>query len=271
MTEGGARIRAAFEDAGRPLFMPYVMGGYPTLAESAAHVAIAARHADLIELGIPFSDPLADGPTIQAAGQRALENGTRPDDVIAIAEGVRGGPPVVLMTYVNVVMAAGARAFMERAARAGVAGVILPDLPIDEGDEVRDQARRAGIAVIPLAAPTTDDRRLQAIGERADGFVYCVAVTGVTGGEVQVDDELRGFLARARAHIDAPLAVGFGIRTPAHVAAIGEIADGVIVASELIRRIGEAPTPEAAEAEVEDFCAGAVDALEGLASARPPA
>lgn len=264
MTEGGERIRAAFRDAGRPLFMPYIMGGYPDLEQSAAHLEIAARHADLIELGVPFSDPLADGPTIQAAGQAALENGTHPDDVIALAERVRGGPPVVLMTYVNIVLAAGARAFMERAAKAGVAGVILPDVPIDEGEEIREQARRAGVSVIPLAAPTTGDRRLEAIGARADGFVYCVAVTGVTGGEVQVDDELRGFLGRARAHIDAPLAVGFGIRTPAHVAAIGEIADGVIVASELIRRIGEAPTPEAAEAEVEAFCSGAVEALRGL-------
>jgi tryptophan synthase alpha chain len=152
MTEGGNRIRAAFADAGRPLFMPYVMGGFPTLDQSAAHARAAARHADLIELGIPFSDPLADGPTIQAAGQRALENGTRPEDVIAIAESLRGGPPIVLMTYVNVVLATGPRAFMERAARAGVAGVILPDLPIDEGDEVRDQARRAGISVTPVTA-----------------------------------------------------------------------------------------------------------------------
>lgn len=269
-TEGGRRIRAVFEEAGRPLFMPYVMGGYPTLAQSAAHARAAGRHADLIELGIPFSDPLADGPTIQAAGQRSLENGTAPEDVMAIAEGLGDGPPVVLMTYVNVVLAAGPRAFMERAARAGVAGVILPDLPIDEGAEVRDQARRAGVSIIPLAAPTTDDHRLAAIGERADGFVYCVAVTGVTGGEVQVDDELRDFLGRARAHIDAPLAVGFGIRTPAHVAAIGAIADGVIVASELIRRIGEAATPEAAESAVETFCAEAVDALREMTAARPP-
>ncbi len=268
MTEGGARIRAAFAKAGRPAFMPYVMGGYPDLAASAAHAAAAARHADLIELGIPFSDPLADGPTIQAAGQRALDGGTRPQDVIEIAEGLRGGPPVVLMTYVNIILAAGPRAFMERAARAGVAGVIIPDLPIDEGADLREQARRAGVSVVPLAAPTSATARLEAIGRAADGFVYCVAVTGVTGGEVQVDDTLRGFLARARAHIDVPLAVGFGIRTPAHVAAIGAIADGVIVASELIRRIDEAPDPAAAEAAVETFSAEAIEALRGLAAAR---
>jgi tryptophan synthase alpha chain len=269
VTEGGARIRAAFAEAGRPLFMPYVMGGYPDLAASADHAAAALRHADMLELGVPFSDPLADGPTIQAAGQTALEAGTRPEDVIAIAEGLRGGPPVVLMTYVNIILAAGPRAFMERAARAGVAGVIIPDLPIDEGeDEVRAPARRAGVSIVPLAAPTTDPARLAAIGRRADGFVYCVAVTGVTGGEVRVGDELRGFLARAREATDAPLAVGFGIRTPAQVAEIGAIADGVIVASEIIRRIGRATDPAAAVREVEDFSREAVEALAGVGAAR---
>jgi tryptophan synthase alpha chain len=262
MTEGAGRIRAAFAEAGRPLFMPYVMGGFPDLAASASHVRALAGHADLIELGIPFSDPLADGPTIQAAGQRALEGGTTPEDVIAIAEGLRGeGPPIVLMTYVNVVLAAGARAFMERAARAGVAGVILPDLPIDEGDDLREQARRAGVSVIPLAAPTTGDARLEAIGRRADGFVYCVSVAGVTGGDVDVDAGLRGFLERARARIAAPLAVGFGIRTPEQVAAVGRIADGVIVASQLIRLIDEAPGPAAAERALVRFAAEAVAAL----------
>jgi tryptophan synthase alpha chain len=267
-TAGGARIRAAFERSRRPLFMPYIMGGFPDLAASAAHAAAVGRHADLIELGVPFSDPLADGPTIQAAGQRALRAGTRPEDVIEIAEGLRDGPPVVLMTYVNLVLAMGPRAFMERAARAGVAGVIVPDLPIDEGEEIRDHARRAGIAMTPLAAPTNDDARLAAIGRRADGFVYCVAVAGVTGGDTAVGAGLREFVARARARIDLPLGVGFGIRTPAQVAAVGEIADGVIVASELIRRIEDADDPAAAERAVEDFAAEAVAALEGAAASR---
>lgn len=261
MTDGAARIRTAFREAGRPLFIPYVMGGYPDLATCAEHAAALARHADLLELGIPFSDPLADGPTIQAAGQRALEAGTRPDDVLAIAAGLRDGPPVVVMTYLNVVLAHGSRSFMERAAGAGVAGVIVPDLPIDEGDEVRAHARRAGVAMIPLAAPTSDDARLTAIGRRAEGFVYCVAVTGVTGGEVAVNDELRGFLARARERIDAPLAVGFGIRTVEHVAAVGEIADGVVVASQLIRMIEEEPDPAAATAAIERFASDAAAVL----------
>lgn len=265
MPDGAARIRAAFADAGRPLFMPYVMGGFPDLEASARHAAALAPHADLIELGIPFSDPLADGPTIQAAGQRALRAGARPEAVLEVAEGLRGGPPVVLMTYVNILLAAGPRAFLERAARAGVAGLIVPDLPIDEGEEVRAHARRAGVAMVPLAAPTTTGERLRAIGRCADGFVYCVSATGVTGGEVAVGDELRGFLARARRAIDAPLAVGFGVRTPEHVAAIGEIADGVIVASELIRLIEAAPDGAAAEAALAGFAARSVEALRGLA------
>ncbi|HSJ72774.1 MAG TPA: tryptophan synthase subunit alpha [Miltoncostaeaceae bacterium] len=268
-THGGARIRAAFAEAGRPLFIPYVMGGFPDLDASASHVAALARHADMIEVGMPFSDPLADGPTIQAAGQRALEGGVTPEDVIALAgRAGEGGPPVVLMTYVNLVLAAGARTFMERAARAGVAGVIIPDLPIDEGDDLREQARRAGVGMIPLAAPTSGDDRLAAIGRRADGFVYCVSVTGVTGGDVRVGQELREFLGRARARIDAPLAVGFGIRTPAQVAAVGRIADGVVVASQLVRLISGASDPAAAVRAIEGFAAEAVEALrEGSHSA----
>jgi tryptophan synthase alpha chain len=223
----------------------------------------------MIEIGMPFSDPLADGPTIQAAGQRALQGGVSPEDVIALAERAGDdGPPVVVMTYVNLILAAGARAFMERAARAGVAGVIVPDLPVDEGDDLREQARRAGVGMVPLAAPTSGDARLAAIGRRADGFVYCVSVAGVTGGDVKVGAELRDFVARARAHIDSPIAVGFGIRTPAQVAAVGRIADGVVVASQLIRMISEAPDPAAAERAIEGFATEAVEALrEGSHSA----
>jgi tryptophan synthase alpha chain len=263
MPDGAARLEAAFRDAGRPLFIPYVMGGFPDVATSVRCARALARHADVIELGVPFSDPLADGPTIQAAGQRALEAGTTPDDVIAIAAELRDGPPVVLMTYLNAVLAHGPRVFLERAAAAGVAGLIVPDLPVDEADEVREQAARAGVALVPLAAPTSSDDRLAAIGRRAQGFVYCVAVTGVTGGEVAIDDALTGFLARARRAIDAPLAVGFGVRTPAQAAAIGRLGDGVIIASELIRRIDAAGSADAAEAALDAFAAEVRGALGG--------
>lgn len=254
MSETGAqRLERAFREAGRPLFVPYVMGGYPNPAASARHAAILARHADIIELGIPFSDPLADGPTIQAAGQAALDAGTRPDDVLAIADGLRGGPPVVVMTYCNTVISRGVDDFLGRAAEAGVAGLIVPDLPVDEAGDVRAAARKVGVALIALAAPTTDDQRMAEIGRHAEGFVYLVAVTGVTGGSMQVDERLVALVERARRHISVPLVVGFGVRTPEQAIEIGAIADGVVIASEIIRRIGDASDASAADSAVDSF------------------
>lgn len=262
MPESGAeRLEQVFRDAGRPLFVPYVMGGYPDIDASRRHAQILAKHADIIELGIPFSDPLADGPTIQAAGQAALDGGTRPSDVLDIADDLRDGPPVVVMTYFNTVIAQGASEFLGAAADKGVAGIIIPDLPVDEATEVRDAAREAGVALIALAAPTTDDARMAEIGESAEGFVYLVAVTGVTGGEMTMDDRLRALVDRARRHIPVPVVVGFGVRTPDQAEQIGELADGVVIASEIIRRIGDAADADAADAAVDDFGAGVAGAL----------
>lgn len=264
MPEAGAgRLERAFRDAGRPLFVPYVMGGYPDIAASRRHARILARHADIIELGIPFSDPLADGPTIQAAGQAALDAGTRPMDVLAIADDLRDGPPVVAMTYYNTVIAQGAGEFLAQAAAHGVSGIIIPDLPVDEATEVRAAARDSGVALVALAAPTTDDARMAEIGQSAEGFVYLVAVTGVTGGEMSVDDRLRALVDRARTHIPVPVVVGFGVRTPEQAGEIGRLADGVVIASEIIRRIGDAPDADAADAEVDRFGAGIAGALRG--------
>lgn len=262
MPESGAeRLERTFREAGRPLFVPYVMGGYPDIDASRRHAKLLARHADIIELGVPFSDPLADGPTIQAAGQAALDAGTRPMDVLDIAADLRDGPPVVVMTYFNTVIAQGADQFLGAAADRGVAGIIIPDLPVDEADDVRRAARAAGVALIALAAPTTDDARMAEIGVQAEGFVYLVAVTGVTGGEMTMDDRLRALVARARRHIGVPVVVGFGVRTPEQAAQIGELADGVVIASEIIRRIGDAPDAQAADAVVEGFGEGIADAL----------
>ncbi len=258
---GAARLERTFREAGRPLFVPYVMGGYPDLAASRRHAHLLAPYADIIELGIPFSDPLADGPTIQAAGQAALDAGTRPGDVLDIAADLRGGPPVVVMTYFNTVIAQGADAFLAAAAAKGVAGIIIPDLPVDEAADARRAARAAGVALIALAAPTTDDARMAVIGEEAEGFVYLVAVTGVTGGEMSMDDRLRALVARARRHIPVPVVVGFGVRTPEQAAQIGTLADGVVIASELIRRIGDAPDAAAADAAVDAFGAAVAEAL----------
>jgi tryptophan synthase alpha chain len=266
VSDGATRLRAAFP-ADRAALIPYVMGGYPTVAASLDYARALAGHADILELGIPFSDPLADGPTIQAAGQRALESGTRPSDVMDIADALRGGPPVVLMTYVTLILAAGPEAFFARASHSGVAGVIIPDLPLEEGEAIRAAAAAAGVAIVPLAAPTTSDERLAAIGARAEAFTYLVSVAGVTGGEVAVDDRLRGFVDRARRAIPGALAVGFGIRTPAQARAIGEFADGVVIASHLVRMIEEAPTHAAAVAALDAYGAELAGALAGATRA----
>ncbi len=263
MSSGVERVDAAFREAGRPLFLPYVMGGYPDVATSTRYAAALAEHADIIELGIPFSDPLADGPTIQAAGQVALRAGTRPQDVLDMAAALRGGPPVAIMTYLNVVLAHGARVFMEQAVAADVAALIVPDLPIDESDEILTLADRLGIALVPFAAPTSSDDRLASVGRHARGFVYCVALTGVTGGSISVDATLRDYLTRARRAIDAPLAVGFGVRTPEEAAEVGRLADGVIIGGQLVRLIDEAPSAAAAEAALHRFAGDVRGALGG--------
>lgn len=261
MSEGASRLAEAFARVDRPLFIPYVMGGYPDLATSRRHAELLAGHADIIELGIPFSDPLADGPTIQAAGVQALAGGVRPDDVLDLAGTLRDGPPVAVMTYVNTILAAGERSFFEHAAASGVAGVIVPDLPVDEGGALREHASRAGVAVIALAAPTTADARLAAIGRSAEGFVYCVSVAGVTGGDVSLSDPLRSLLTRARERVEVPLVVGFGIRTPEHAREIGAVCDGVVIASELIRIIDTSDDAALAETRLDAFAAEVVAAL----------
>jgi len=258
---GAERIREAFERSAGPAFMPYVLAGYPDVDTSARYVAAVARHCDLIELGIPFSDPLADGPTIQAAGQVALDAGCTPSDVLRIASIVRDGPPVVVMTYLNTVIAPGEDAFFQEAEAAGVAGIIIPDLPVEESDEVRRSANAHGIALIQFAAPTSSDARIRHAGETAQGFLYCVAVTGVTGGGISVDDELAGFLSRSREASSVPIAVGFGVRTPDDARRVGALADGVIIGSEIVRVIDQAPSPATAERALEEYAAGIQAAL----------
>jgi tryptophan synthase alpha chain len=250
---GIERLDAAFTSTYGTAFIPYVMAGDPDAGQSLRYAGVLARYADVIELGIPYSDPLADGPTIQAAGQRALAAGTTSQDVLDMAERLRGGPPVVIMTYLNTVLAPGAEAFLARVAAAGVAGILIPDLPIEESDHIRTVANDAGVALIPFAAPTSSDERLAAIGRHAQGFVYCVAVTGVTGSDIAVDEEFAAFMDRCRRYITAPIAVGFGVRTADDALRVGEHADGVIVGSEIIRIIRGAGSPRDAELALDDY------------------
>jgi tryptophan synthase alpha chain len=235
------RVAAAFAGHNkRAALMPYLMGGYPDLDESGAAIEAAAdAGADLIELGIPFSDPLADGPVIHAAGTQALAAGATPHGVLRVCERAADLLPVVLMVYANVVMAGGAEQFTRRAAGAGAAGMIVPDLPHDESGELRAACDAEGIALVPLAAPTTTEERMREIGADARGFVYAVSLTGTTGERDELPPELPALVERVRAAAEVPVAVGFGISTPDQARSVAEVADGVIVGSRVVRAAGE--------------------------------
>jgi tryptophan synthase alpha chain len=262
---GVERIAAAFEAvSGRAALMPYLMGGFPDLeATVAIGAACADAGADLLELGVPFSDPLADGPVIHAAGTRALTAGATLHGVIDAAGRIAERLPVVLMCYVNLVLARGPERFADELARAGVSGLIVPDMPLGEDAVVRDACEAAGLALVPLIAPTTPDDRMAVIAARARGFLYTVSVLGTTGERAGVDASLASVLARAKAYSPVPVAVGFGISRPeqaAEAAAAG--ADGVIVGSRLVRAAGEAADAgEDAAAAVGDLVAALADAL----------
>ena len=238
---GVDRIAAAFGSHGkRAALMPYLMGGYPDLDRSAeAGRVAAAAGADLIELGIPFSDPLADGPVIHAAATEALARGATPHGVLRVCEQVAANVPVVLMVYVNVIVAAGPAAFALRAGAAGASGLIVPDLPHDEAGEVRAACDAEGLALVPLVAPTTTARRIAEIGADARGFVYTVSLTGTTGERSELPPDLPGTVAAVRAATQVPVAVGFGISTAEQARAVAEVADGVIVGSRVVRAAGE--------------------------------
>lgn len=256
---GESRIAAAFAGCGkRAALMPYLMGGYPDLeASQRIGEAAAAAGADMLELGVPFSDPLADGPVIHEAGTRALAAGATVAAVLDVAAALAPLLPVIVMTYVNILLAPGVERFLERLAEGQVSGLIVPDLPYDEADGVAQAAHAAGIALVPLVAPTTPDERLAAIGERARGFMYVVSVTGTTGERGPQAGSIAPLLARARAHTAVPVALGFGISTPAQASAAADAgADGVIIGSRLVRAAGEGgDAPAAVGALVGEFAA----------------
>jgi tryptophan synthase alpha chain len=239
---GVERITAAFAESGkRAALMPYLMGGFPDVESSRAiGEACVAAGADLLELGIPFSDPLADGPVIHAAATRALAGGTSVEDVLGVAAVLAERIAVIVMVYANTVLRSGPGQFIERLARAGVSGLIVPDLPFEEGAGVALAAEQAGLALIPLVAPTTPEQRLKDIGSRARGFMYVVSVTGTTGERGAEATAVGPLIARAKASTDVPVAVGFGISTPDQAAAAAAAgADGVIIGSRLVRAAGE--------------------------------
>jgi tryptophan synthase alpha chain len=263
VSSGIERIAGAFagvRDSGRrAALMPYLMGGFPDLATSQAiGEAYADGGADLVELGVPFSDPLADGPVIHAAGTAALAAGASLAAVLDVAAALSPRLPVVVMCYANLVLARGVEPFAGALAAAGVSGLIVPDLPLEEAPAMLAACDGAGIALVPLVAPTTPPERLARIGARARGFLYTVSVTGTTG-ERAGGERFEAAVQRARAATSVPVALGFGISTPEQAAAAAAAgADGVIVGSRLVREAQEAADPPAAvRALVEQF-AGAL-------------
>lgn len=230
-----AALRARRDGGGRA-FVPYVTGGFPGVDEDLLR-GIEASGADALEVGIPFSDPVMDGGVIQEASRIALEAGTHPGDVLATVRGAGLSIPVAVMTYVNPVLRRGVPAFLDEARDAGVAGVIVPDAPVDEAADLDAEAAARGIDAVLLAAPGSTPARLGAIAAQAHGFVYCVATYGVTGARDALAGTARGVVEALRPLTDLPLLVGVGIGTPAQASEACGFADGVIVGSALMARL----------------------------------
>ena len=235
---GTARIAEAFAaSAKRAALMPYLMAGFPTLAESA-QIGQACAHAgaDLLELGVPYADPLADGPVIHAAGTKALQAGADIAGVLEVARTLASRVPVVLMCYANMVFAPGVEAFVARLARTGACGLIVPDLPLEEAREVREACDARGLALVPLVAPTTTPERFAQIGASARGFLYAVSVVGTTGERDALHERFAQVISRAKANTDVPVALGFGISSAEQARQAADAgADGVIVGTRLVR------------------------------------
>ena len=258
------RIREAFENArkaGRIALVPFLTVGHPTVEASIASAkAVVEAGADVLELGVPFSDPLADGPVIQMSGFKALEQGvtmsTCLDAVRQLrAEGV--GVPIIFMGSYNPILAYGLPEFCTDAAAAGVDGLIVSDLPTEETGPLLAEARPAGISLVPLLALTSSEQRIQAACRDASGFIYCVAVLGVTGARESISDRVRGLVASVKRNTSLPAAVGFGISGAEHVAEVATFADGAAVGSALVQTMDEGP-PETAAERARDFVEGLV-------------
>ncbi len=245
------RIETRFRElaqAGRKAFIPYITAGDPTLARTAEVVlALEAAGADIIEFGIPFSDPIADGPVNQAAAYRALEHNVSLHDVVGLVKELRAKTqiPIVLFTYVNPVLAYGLEAFARDASSAGVDGVLCVDLPPEESEDYKRLLDAAGVATIYLIAPTSTEERIRLIAECSTGFIYYVSRTGVTGVRQDIEQSVEGMVKSIKRFTNKPVSVGFGVSTPEQAREIARYADGVIVGSAIVRLVGElGDTPE---------------------------
>ncbi len=244
-------------DANKCALIPFITAGDPDLATTAKALRILDQSgADIIELGVPYSDPLADGPTIQAAATRALQKGVNLDDVLAIVKDVSSDlkSPIVLFTYYNPIFYQGIDSFLKQIVAAGVKGLVVPDLPLEEAENLIKPASEMGVEVILLVAPTSPKERIQAIATQARGFIYLVSVTGVTGMRSQVATRVEDLLKNMRDLTDKPIGVGFGISTPEQALQVKQWgADGVIVGSAFVKRLDE-NSPEDGLKVIAEFC-----------------
>ena len=233
-----SRIDAVFERPGHTALIPYVTVGYPSIEATLKAVPLlASSGCDIVELGIPFSDPLADGITIQRASFSALRNSITPRICLEVAKelGQKVDIPLVFMTYFNPVFSYGLEEFCSACTKSGIDGLIIPDLPPEEGSELETITRREGLDLIYLLAPTSTEERIRLAAERSRGFVYLVSVTGITGTRDRLPADLEAFVARVRKTASKPLCVGFGISTPEQASRVARIAEGVIVGSQVIQ------------------------------------
>lgn len=253
------RIERAFaQTKGRAALIPFVVAGDPDFTASKDIILrLLAEGADMVEIGLPYSDPLADGPVIQAGALRSLQKGFQLPDCFRLMKEVRAqsDKPMIAFTYVNPVMQYGIDAFFKALNEAGGDGVIIPDVPLEEAPEIAQVASKYGIAFIPLVAPTSGPERIRDICAKAQGFVYCVSSLGVTGERGSVASGVQALVESVKAQTQLPVCVGFGVSTPEHANQIANYADGVIVGSAYVRRVGEAiqETGQFSVQEIEQF------------------
>ena len=237
--------------------IPFITAGDPDLETTAKAIKVLAENgADMIELGVPYSDPLADGPTIQAAATRALAQGVKLEDVLAIVKEVTQtvSVPIILFTYYNPIYYRGAEAFLKLVKDAGVSGLVVPDLPLEEADVLLEPAKKMGIEVTLLVAPTSPPDRIKAIAEQSSGFIYLVSVTGVTGMRTAMGGNVSELLAQLHQQTDKPIGVGFGISSPEQAKQVKDWgAEGVIVGSAIVKRLAEG-SPEEGLKAIGEFC-----------------
>jgi tryptophan synthase alpha chain len=250
---------AALKQKGEKALIAYIAAGDPSLEATRALVrGMEASGVDMIELGLAFSDPLADGPTIQAGSQRALAAGANTDNVLAMVADLRASGvklPLLIMTYYNLLTRPGVETFCRRAREAGIDGLIIPDVPLEESDELTEATAAAGLDLIQFVAPTSPKERIPKLVSHARGFVYAVSLTGVTGERTALPTRFRDLVTEAKRHTDTPVCVGFGISTPEQVRDVCSIADGVIVGSAIVRLCGQNVALEELVAKVTAFTA----------------